>query len=50
MKILKALALIGCLLMMWGIIWGIFSKTFILGAIGGLILMVPYLIWGDVEE
>lgn len=50
MKTLKVLAVIGCLLTIWGLVWGIFIKDFIWGAFGGLMLIMPYLVWGDEEE
>lgn len=40
---LKVLAMIGCLLMLWSIIWGIFVPNFTWIAILGMGCMAPYM-------
>ena len=41
---MKALGVIGCVLALWGIIWGIFFRDLVWVAVVGMAMMVPVLI------
>lgn len=47
---MKFLGCLGCLLSLWGIIWGIFIRPFVWLAFVGMILMGLCLLFGDDEN
>ena len=44
---MKVLGIVGCVLALWGLIWGVFIRDFVWLAALGLLMMCPCLIWDD---